>query len=66
MHGAAMPGTPSGHIGQLPSGSWRAEVYPGRDPLTGREIRFRKTCKSELAAQVAARSSQPRSGNRTP
>ena len=32
-------------------GLWRAKVYAGKDPLTGREIRFRKTCKSELAAQ---------------
>jgi hypothetical protein len=46
-----MPGTPSGHIEQLPSGSWRAKVHAGKDPLTG-EIRFRKTCKSELAAQI--------------
>jgi hypothetical protein len=43
---------PSGHIEQLQSGSWRAKVYAGKDPLTGREIRFRKTCKSELAAQI--------------
>ncbi len=42
----------SGHIEQLPSGSWRAKVYAGKDPLTGREIRFRKTCKCELAAQI--------------
>ena len=45
-------GTPSGHIEQLPSGSWRAKVYAGTDPLTGREIRFRKTCKTERAAQI--------------
>ena len=47
-----MTGTPSGHIEQLPSGSWRAKVYAGTDPLTGREIRFRKTCKTERAAQI--------------
>jgi hypothetical protein len=47
-----MAGTPSGHIEQLPSGSWRAKVYAGTDPLTGREIRFRKTCKTERAAQI--------------
>jgi integrase len=47
-----MAGTPSGHIEQLPSGSWRAKVYAGTDPLTGREIRFRKTCKTERAAQM--------------
>jgi hypothetical protein len=41
--------TPSGHIEQLPSGSWRVKVYAGKDPLTGREIRFRQTCKTEVA-----------------
>jgi hypothetical protein len=46
-----MPGTPSDHIEQLPSGSWRAKVYAGKDPLIGK-IRFRKTCKSEFAAQI--------------
>jgi integrase len=62
--------TPSGHIEQLPSGSWRAKVYAGTDPLTGREIRFRKTCKTERAAQIelgklleqAAAGRQPDSG----
>jgi len=49
---AAMPHTPSGHIEQLPSGSWRARVRAGKDPLTGREIRFRKTCKTERGAQI--------------
>ena len=43
---------PSGHIEQLPSGSWRAKVYAGKDPLTGREIRFRKTRKTEVEAQI--------------
>jgi len=47
-----MAGTPSGPVEQLPSGSWRAKVYAGTDPLTGREIRFRKTCKTERAAQI--------------
>jgi len=47
-----MPHTPSGHIEQLPSGFWRAKVYAGKDPLTGREIRFRKTCKTERDAQI--------------
>jgi hypothetical protein len=41
-----------GHIEQLPSGSWRVKVYGGADPLTGREIRLRKTCKTERAAQI--------------
>jgi hypothetical protein len=31
---------------------WRVKVYAGADPLTGREIRFRKTCKTEQAAQI--------------
>ncbi len=41
-----------GHIEQLPSGSWRVKVYGGTDPLTGREIRLRKTCKTERAARI--------------
>jgi hypothetical protein len=43
---------PSGHIEQLPSGAWRAKVYAGTDPLTGREIRFRKTRRTEVEAQI--------------
>ena len=43
---------PFGHIEQLPSGSWRAKVYARQDPLTGREIRFRKTRKTEVEAQI--------------
>jgi integrase len=46
------------------------KVYAGIDPLTGREIRFRKTCKTERAAQIelgrlleqAAAGLQPDSG----
>jgi hypothetical protein len=65
-----MPGTLSGHIEQLPSGSWRTKVDAGTDPLTGREIRFRKTCKTEPSAQIelgklleqAAAGRQPDSG----
>jgi DNA-binding transcriptional regulator YhcF (GntR family) len=48
-----MASAPSGHIEQLPSGSWRAKVYAGVDPLTRREIRLRETCKTERAAQIA-------------
>jgi integrase len=44
--------TPNGHIERLPSGSWRVKVYAGRDPLTGQEIRLRRTCKTERAAQI--------------
>lgn len=43
---------PAGHIERLPSGSWRVKVYAGIDPLTGREIRLRRTCRSERAAQI--------------
>ena len=43
---------PSGHIEQLLIGSWHAKVYAGTDPLPSREIRFRKTCKTERAAQI--------------
>jgi hypothetical protein len=43
---------PSGHIEQLPSGSWRAKVYAGKDRLTGREIRFRRTRRTEVEAQI--------------
>ena len=38
---------------QLPSGSWRARVYAGVDPLTRREIRLPETCGTERAAQIA-------------
>src|SRR5208282_1065300 len=47
-----MASAPNGHIEQLPSGSWRAKAYAGTDPLTGREIRLRRTCKTERAAQI--------------
>jgi hypothetical protein len=43
---------PSGHTEQLPSGSWRVKAYAGTDPMTGREIRLRKTCKTERAAEI--------------
>jgi integrase len=52
MYRHFMAKSPTGHIEQLPSGSWRAKVYAGTDPLTGREIRLRKTCKTERAAQI--------------
>src|SRR6516225_7884341 len=41
-----------GYIQQLPSGSFRVSVYAGTNPLTGRQIRMRKTCKTERAAQI--------------
>jgi integrase len=52
VYGRVMASTPVGHIEQLPSGSWRAKVYAGTDPLMGREIRLRRTCKTERAAQI--------------
>ena len=42
----------SGYIQQLPSGSFRVSVYAGTDPLTDRQIRLRRTCKTERAAQI--------------
>ena len=42
----------SGYIQQLPSGAFRVSVYAGTDPLTGRQIRLRRTCKTERAAQI--------------
>src|SRR5512146_2900312 len=49
---AVMAKATGGYIQQLPSGSFRVSVYGGTDPLTGREIRLRKTCKTERAAQI--------------
>lgn len=48
-----MVATPSGHIERLPSGSFRVDVYGGIDPITKQRIRFRQTCKTEVAAQIA-------------
>src|SRR6266536_81780 len=44
---------PRGHIEELPSGSFRAVVSAGSDPLTGRERRLRETAKTYGAAEVA-------------
>jgi hypothetical protein len=41
-----------GHIERLPSGSFRVKVYAGVDPLTGRELRFRRTVKTQSEAQI--------------
>jgi hypothetical protein len=49
---AVMTYAPSGHVEQLPSGSWRAKVYASKEPLTGREIQFRKTRGTEVEAQI--------------
>ena len=42
----------SGYIQQLPSGAFRVSVYAGTDPLTGRQIRLRRTWKTERAAEI--------------
>jgi integrase len=47
-----MPRAGSGHIEQLPSGSYRVHVYAGTDPLTGRELRHRETAKTMERAQI--------------
>lgn len=43
---------PRGHIEELASGSWRAIVYAGTDPLTGQPRRLRETTKTRAAAEV--------------
>lgn len=42
-----------GYIEQLPSGSWRAVVYAGTDPLTSKPRYVRETAKSYDAAEKA-------------
>jgi hypothetical protein len=44
--------TPSGHIEQLPSGSYRVAVYVGRDPITRRQVYLRRTSKTPIKAQI--------------
>ena len=48
----SLPRWSSGHIEQLPSGSRRARVYVGEGPLSGRDLRFRKTRRTEVEAQI--------------
>lgn len=43
-------GMAKGHIESLPSGSYRAIVYAGTDPVTRRPRYLRETCKTETAA----------------
>ena len=47
-----MPMAAQGYIERLPSGSWRARVYVGIDPITRREIRLKATAKTERQAQI--------------
>jgi hypothetical protein len=61
---------PSGHVEQLPSGSFRVSVYVGVDPITRREIRLRGTAKTDTEAKIvlgkllekAAEGRRPESG----
>ena len=46
-------GRACGYIEELPSGSFRAVVYAGTDPLTGRPRYLRETAKSYAGAEVA-------------
>jgi len=42
-----------GHIEELPSGSFRAIVYAGTDPITGKERYLRESAKTYDAAELA-------------
>src|ERR1700722_19874378 len=42
-----------GHIEQLPSSSFRVNVYAGTDPVTGKERRLRETRPDETSATIA-------------
>jgi integrase len=44
-----------GNVERLPSGSLRVRVYAGKDPVTGKDRRYRRTVKteSEAAAELA-------------
>lgn len=56
LYSRAMPPRkrrPRGHIAQLPSGSWRAVVYAGVDPLTGKQRQLRDTATTYEAAEIA-------------
>jgi integrase len=45
--------TPSGHIEELPSGSFRVHVYVGIDPITRKRVYMRETAKDSVQAQIA-------------
>jgi integrase len=47
-----MPRVARGHVEQLPSGSFRAVVYAGVDPLTRRPVYLKATARTEKQAQV--------------
>jgi hypothetical protein len=44
----------TGSIEQLPSGSFRAVVRAGKDPITGKRIKITETCTTEAARRVGA------------
>jgi integrase len=46
-------GTSSGHVEQLPSGSFRVHVYVGIDQITRKRIYLRDTAKTMTDAQIA-------------
>lgn len=47
-----MPRVARGHVEQLPSGSFRAVVYAGTDPLTRRPVYLKATARTEKQAQA--------------
>lgn len=44
--------TPSGHIGELPGGSFRVAVYLGAAQITRKRMYFRETVKGTTEAQI--------------
>src|SRR6516225_8548617 len=44
--------TPSGHIEELPSGSYRVAVYVGSDPITRKRQYLRETARDSVQAQI--------------
>ena len=55
-YGASVPPRPRrrrGYVEPLPSGSFRAVVYAGTDPLTRDDIRLRETCRTRAEAEKA-------------
>ena len=44
--------TPSGHIEELPGGSFRVAVYLGTDPVTRKRMSLRETVKGTTEAQI--------------
>ncbi len=55
LYGPGMATVASGHIERLPSGSLRVRVYGGKDPVTGKERRYKRTVKTEAQAATVHR-----------